>query len=252
MRTLSERQLQEVAAALLSEVRATAPEWTDFNDSDPGITLLQLFAFLTENLSRQSRIPPRGVGVARRLADAARALTFATSSGADCGLRRVNYFAGQLLNAQDFADEQEYFRARLRRGNRLLHGGGIASGLSVSVAAGSGGQGQSVVVEPGFALDPRGEEIEVCRPTAESLPAKGDRLLVQLLFAERLELPVPGPGSANAETSDGTKHFSRVEETFILVLAPAVQADAVPIARVTFSRGRWRLDTRFRPPRARV
>ena len=27
-------------------------EWTDFNDSDPGITLVQLFAWLTESSTR--------------------------------------------------------------------------------------------------------------------------------------------------------------------------------------------------------
>jgi hypothetical protein len=26
------------------------PEWTDFNDSDPGVTLVELFTFLGENL----------------------------------------------------------------------------------------------------------------------------------------------------------------------------------------------------------
>lgn len=26
------------------------PEWTDFNESDPGVTLVELFAFLTETL----------------------------------------------------------------------------------------------------------------------------------------------------------------------------------------------------------
>ena len=30
--------------------RPAAPDWTDFNESDPGITLLQLFEFLTESL----------------------------------------------------------------------------------------------------------------------------------------------------------------------------------------------------------
>ena len=34
------------------------PEWTNLNDSDPGITLLELFAFLTDNLLyRSNRIP---------------------------------------------------------------------------------------------------------------------------------------------------------------------------------------------------
>ncbi|MEV6304235.1 putative baseplate assembly protein [Actinoplanes sp. NPDC051861] len=36
------------------------PEWTDFNDSDPGITLLQLYAWLTEQmLYEMNRVPER-------------------------------------------------------------------------------------------------------------------------------------------------------------------------------------------------
>jgi hypothetical protein len=36
------------------------PEWTNFNDSDPGITLIQLFAFMTESiLYRANQIPER-------------------------------------------------------------------------------------------------------------------------------------------------------------------------------------------------
>jgi hypothetical protein len=34
------------------------PEWTNFNDSDPGVTLLQLFAFMTENLLYRSNLIP--------------------------------------------------------------------------------------------------------------------------------------------------------------------------------------------------
>lgn len=35
------------------------PEWTNFNDSDPGITVLQLFAFMTENLLYRSNLIPQ-------------------------------------------------------------------------------------------------------------------------------------------------------------------------------------------------
>jgi hypothetical protein len=31
--------------------RPNAPDWTDVNESDPGITLLQLFGFLGESLA---------------------------------------------------------------------------------------------------------------------------------------------------------------------------------------------------------
>ena len=47
---------------LLEEVRARipvyAPEWTGYNESDPGIALLELFSFLADNLLyRANQIP---------------------------------------------------------------------------------------------------------------------------------------------------------------------------------------------------
>jgi hypothetical protein len=36
------------------------PEWTNLNESDPGVTLIEAFAFLTENLLyRRNQIPER-------------------------------------------------------------------------------------------------------------------------------------------------------------------------------------------------
>ena len=246
MRRLNEEQLQQFAAVLLTQARASVPEWTQFSDSDPGITLLELFAFLTENLLyRQNQIPSRGVAPAQRLADAALALAGASASQGTCLPQRVNYFAGQLLTADDFLQEQTYFRARLRRRNRLLHGAGIVSGLQVSL--GKDSQGQKVEVQPGFALDPRGEELELCMTRLLPLPARGKSLLVQLLFAERLTAPVPLSASG---ATGSEQQFSRVEETVTIVLAPQLRADAVSIARLAFGRGFWRLDRGFKPPRA--
>jgi len=73
------------------------------------------------------------------------------------GTERPRYFHGQLLTAKDFADEQDYFREKQRRHNRLLHGWGVVCGLSVTPAA----EGCAVVVSPGYALDPCGDEILV-------------------------------------------------------------------------------------------
>jgi len=249
MQRLNEEQLQQFATTLLTQARALLPEWTQFNDSDPGITLLELFAFLTENLLyRQNQIPPRGVALAQRLADAALALAGAGAPQGACLPQRVNYSAGQLLTAEDFLQEQTYLRARLRRRNRLLHGAGIVSGLEVSVPSGKDSQGQSVAIQPGFALDPRGEELELCVPRLLPLPPRGKLLFVQLLFAERPTSPVPVVQSAAASDE---QQFSRVEETVRIVLAPEVHADAVSIARLAFTRGYWRVDRTFKPPRVR-
>src|SRR5262245_12368229 len=44
---------------------------------------------------------------------------------------RLNYFFGQLLSANDFRAEQQYFREKIKLHNRYLHGHGIACGLCV-------------------------------------------------------------------------------------------------------------------------
>jgi hypothetical protein len=85
-------------------------------------------------------------------------------------LKRVRYFAGQLLTAADFEAEQRYFLERHRRHNRLLHGWGVVSGLEVSS---DGNRGGSVRVGPGFALDCVGDEIVLCEPRVQALPVEG-------------------------------------------------------------------------------
>jgi hypothetical protein len=45
---------------LLRRIPVYAPEWTDYNDSDPGVTLIQLFAYLAEQVGyRLNRVPEK-------------------------------------------------------------------------------------------------------------------------------------------------------------------------------------------------
>jgi predicted phage baseplate assembly protein len=55
---LDDRSWQQLCDELVQRIPVYAPEWTDHNPSDPGITLLELFAFLGENLLfRFNQIP---------------------------------------------------------------------------------------------------------------------------------------------------------------------------------------------------
>jgi hypothetical protein len=57
---LDDRRYQDLLDEALARVPVHNPEWTNFNKSDPGVTLLELFAFLTENLLyRCNQIPER-------------------------------------------------------------------------------------------------------------------------------------------------------------------------------------------------
>jgi hypothetical protein len=76
-----------------------------------------------------------------------------------CGaaLERVRYFSRQLLTADDLCAEQDYFREKLRRHNRYLHGWGVVCGCEVEPAGGA--KGTRVRVCPGYAISPAGDEI---------------------------------------------------------------------------------------------
>jgi hypothetical protein len=55
---LDDRNFDQLVAEARARIPVHTPEWTNFNDSDPGMTLVQLFAFVTDNLLyRSNRIP---------------------------------------------------------------------------------------------------------------------------------------------------------------------------------------------------
>ncbi len=71
---------------------------------------------------------------------------------------RPRYFAGQLLTETELNSEQAYLLAKQRLHNRYLHGVGVVCGLEVVCHECDGW----VRVQPGYALDPCGNDIVVC------------------------------------------------------------------------------------------
>jgi predicted phage baseplate assembly protein len=79
---LDDRSFEQLRDELVKRIPVYAPEWTDHNESDPGVALLELFAFLGETmLYRFNQIPDatqvsflRLLGVRPRPAQSARAL----------------------------------------------------------------------------------------------------------------------------------------------------------------------------------
>src|SRR4051812_23546347 len=68
---LDDRSYQQLRDELVRRIPVYNPEWTDHNASDPGITLIELFAFLGENLLyRFNQIPETTKLAFLRLLDA--------------------------------------------------------------------------------------------------------------------------------------------------------------------------------------
>jgi hypothetical protein len=55
---LDDRRFQDLVSEARRRISHACPEWTEHNVSDPGITLIELVAWMTEmTISRLARVP---------------------------------------------------------------------------------------------------------------------------------------------------------------------------------------------------
>lgn len=160
------------------------------------------------------------------------------------GVKRLRYFTGKVLNVDDFREEQQYLMGRRHLHNLALHGWGVATGMSVSVSDDT--TSQSIVVEPGLALDPRGREIELAVPVVVQLGTTGCLQYVIVEYAERETDFVPS-------LAEGTSMVaSRIEEGASVRLShEAPTDDGVALARLVSDSTRWTIDSAFEPRKCR-
>jgi hypothetical protein len=133
-------------------------------------------------------------------------------------LERPRFWSGQLLTADDFQAEQDYFRNRLRRHNILLHGWGIVCGLKLSTTS----EQWKVFVEPGYAIDPRGEDVVVDVSQAADIRPhwKGEAsgaLYVAIRYRATPTRGVPSPSIPDVG-GEGAMQYSRWLDAFELAL----------------------------------
>jgi hypothetical protein len=171
-------------------------------------------------------------------------------------LQRVNYFAGQILAADDLRAEQDYLLERWRRHNRWCHGWGVVTGLEVTL------DGHQVVVAEGMALDCQGGEVVVPERAALALPSGRAAKYLLLSRVEIPTAPVPVPGEPAESASSLESAPSRIREGWALTWAATDpgrahrrrgrkwetcgEAHGVALGRLRRTGGRWRLDRRYR------
>lgn len=170
-------------------------------------------------------------------------------------LKRNRFFSGKLLTADDLELEQEYFREKLKRHNRFLHGFGVVFGLEVSRG------GSAAVISPGLAIDCQGNEIVVPDPLELSFPSSdfGSAIFLSISCIEQETDPVP-----NAIANCSEMVNSRIEEGAVAVFEKANanqghrhfkgrwracgELHGLTIAKLRLSSGQWRFDRRHRAP----
>lgn len=55
---IDDRSYQQILQEAMARIRVHNPEWTNWSDADPGITILQLFSFLSESLLYRANLIP--------------------------------------------------------------------------------------------------------------------------------------------------------------------------------------------------
>jgi hypothetical protein len=157
---------------------------------------------------------------------------------------RPRYYARQLVTPEDMTLEQDYFRAKMRRHNRFLHGWGVVCGASVVAA----NQAWKVIVKSGYVLGPFGDEIYIdsdqcvdvrtpCTPPASSggdceeaqpAPPANATQYIAVQYVERqtrlLRVPLGGCGC-----NDNACEYSRYCDSYqICVLDHCANASDAP------------------------
>ena len=170
-------------------------------------------------------------------------------------LSRVNYSNGLMLSAADFRDEQDYYLRKMKRHNRFLHGSGVVYGLELSV------DDNSVIVQPGLALDCAGNEIDLPVKQVAVLPNDARDLYVVIAYQEHGEAMVPVVGDPSNAAGDTTQP-SRIVEGYDLSFATEIPKCGLPagegqpltcgephpvvLGQVLCRRGRCQLNRLFR------
>lgn len=118
--------------------------------------------------------------------------------------KRVRFYDGQFLQAQDFIDEQKYHLDRQRRHNKALHISGIAVGLGVETTHNP----NEVKVLPGTAIDRDGRQIVL--EGEQLIPVTGN----SWLYIAYHQVP-----DENQTSDRGTRDYTRWKEAPCLFLS---------------------------------
>jgi hypothetical protein len=232
MSPLDDRAFSDLVRQLAARIPARAPGWTDASDPDPGVTLVELLAWLADELTARAGTLPEPSR--NRLAHIGQQL-LALGGGAAGRGGRTPYATARRLSPADFEDEQDYQRHRPRRLDLGTQGIAIASGLHVQVEPDSPPGTQRIVVTPGLAITPAGQEINLRDALSCRVPNEDGERYVTLWYVDREMEPLPLAGDLDLATAP------RLEEGYALTVERSAESGGLVLARVTREGSEWRV-----------
>ena len=122
--------------------------------------------------------------------------------------KRVNYFDGQFLKADDFVAEQEYNIDRQRAHQQLLHTSGIAGGLGVTANGGS----YEALVDAGVAVDSEGRQIVLSSERVVDLRSYSNQTVLLLISYDEEQADTAAVGNGNTRWHERPRVEATAEE----------------------------------------
>ena len=116
---------------------------------------------------------------------------------------RPRYYPRQLITASEMTLEQEYFREKLRRHNRFMHGWGVVCGAAVCAVIPKPGAAPTpwlVSVSPGVILGPYGDEIVIDQLCTVNVKMQGGTTSTTATMGDPWCSEVPKPPSQQPPT----------------------------------------------------
>lgn len=235
---LDDRNFADLVADALKVIDRVCPEWTDRNPADPGVTLLEAFAFLTENmLYRLNRLPAKQfvtllnlVGVQLRPPSAAMVKLVFTPSGETAGDVAIP-LGTQVATGDGAAVFTVTQAATLAKGVQSV----TASALHCEqvdgelAGMGTGTPGQSVRVKKPPIIAPSGDGLDIVVGVEATPDEQSDGTPTRGAGGKAFALWQPLDSFADAAPDMPAYRVDRAEGS--IVFAPASEGNQ-PLARV--------------------
>lgn len=227
---LDDRSFADLVAEAVAVIDRSCPAWTDRSPSDPGITLLELFAFLTENLLyRVNRIPAKLlvtllnlVGVQLRPPAAAAVALEVSRTGGDGD---ITIPAGTRVATADGSVEFLITQAAaIPAGSTTVTVPALHCELVEAelVGLGTGTPGQAVTVKKPPVIAPSGDGLDIV-VGVEASPAELAAGVATRAFADKpFRIWQDCTSFADAAPEDAVYRIDRVEG--LISFAPAREA----------------------------
>jgi hypothetical protein len=158
------------------------------------------------------------------------------TEGVKKGWKRLNFWKGLVATEADWMEEQEYRLEKHRFHNRYLHAPGVVRGVEGGLMVTSRGD-MSVEIQPGFAIDGKGNELQLSNIVIKTLSTAGFKQPRETVYVvlRYVEQPTDFIAYKHNLAIRGHRRIMETSEVVVTSVPPKIE-DEVELARVALDR----------------